>query len=368
VNEGSGFDLRWARPDDEPDIRALVGSVPMPGAVAVRFAREPDYFLGTTIMGDPCDVLIARHKPDGQLAAIGCRAEHRAYVNGQETRLGYIGQIRVSEGFRGMWLVQRGALRFKEAGAPTLLYYGVIASDNPRARKLLAESRLPGGVHVRRMCGITTRAIMLRPQRKQPDEGLEVRIGSPEAMKEIVEFLRREGPRRQFFPAYTQADFSGGLRLRGLAPEDIMVARRDNAVVGVMAAWDQAAFKQDVVHAYGPALRRLRPMYDLAARLFGFAPLTLPGQALPLAFAACVCVAHDDRRVMQALVDACKRHSYAKGKAYLMLGLADDDPLLEAMSGTLHISYHSDLFAASWSEEPLRTLDDRIPYIEIATL
>jgi hypothetical protein len=25
----------------------------MPGAVSVRFAREPDYFLGATIMGDP---------------------------------------------------------------------------------------------------------------------------------------------------------------------------------------------------------------------------------------------------------------------------------------------------------------------------
>jgi hypothetical protein len=56
------FDLRWATPDDEPDIRALVGSVPMPGAVAVRFAREPDYFLGAAIMGDPCDVLVARHR------------------------------------------------------------------------------------------------------------------------------------------------------------------------------------------------------------------------------------------------------------------------------------------------------------------
>ena len=71
----SNFEFRWATPDDEPDIRALIGSVAMPGAVAVRFAREPDYFLGTTIMGDPCDVLVARHQPDGQLAGIACRAE-----------------------------------------------------------------------------------------------------------------------------------------------------------------------------------------------------------------------------------------------------------------------------------------------------
>ena len=55
------FDLRLADPGvDEPEIRALVGSVAMPGAVSVRFGREPDYFLGTTTMGDPCDVLVAR--------------------------------------------------------------------------------------------------------------------------------------------------------------------------------------------------------------------------------------------------------------------------------------------------------------------
>ena len=35
------------------------------GAVAVRFIHEPDYFLGTSIMGDPCDVLIARERLDG---------------------------------------------------------------------------------------------------------------------------------------------------------------------------------------------------------------------------------------------------------------------------------------------------------------
>ena len=113
----SGFDLRWAAPDDEPDIRALVGSVAMPGAVAVRFAREPDYFLGATIMGDPCDVLIARRQPDGRLAGIACRAERRAFVNGRESPLGYIGQIRVAPGFRGRWLVQRGA-QLVQGGEP----------------------------------------------------------------------------------------------------------------------------------------------------------------------------------------------------------------------------------------------------------
>lgn len=368
MSSETGFEIRWATPDDEPDIRALVGAVPMPGAVTVRFAREPDYFLGTTIMGDLCDVLIGRHRLDGRLAGIGCRAERRAYVNGRESPLGYIGQIRVAPEFRGRWLVHRGAKWFKEASPPGLLYMGVIAGENPRARELLVGTRLPGSPHATRVCGLTTCAILLRPRRSPHVTGVDVRPGAPETLGEIVEFLRQHGPRRQFFPAYTLEDFTGGVTLRGLRPQDIMVARRGGAVVGVMAAWDQAAYKQDIVDAYGPALRRLRPAYNLGARLLRARPLTPPGQAIPLAFAACVCIADDEPAVMKALISACAQSAYQRGKAFLMLGLADNDPLLPVARRWLHVTYRSDLFAASWNDDPASLLDGRVAYIEIATL
>jgi len=176
-----------------------------------------------------------------------------------------------------------------------------------------------------------------------------------------------QGPRRQFFPAYTFEDF-GEVRLRGLRPQDILVARREGAVVGVMAAWDQAAYKQDIVDAYGPALRRMRPFYNLVARLLGAQPLTPSGQAIPLAFASCICVADDDLAVMRVLLSACARTAFKRDKAFLMLGLADEDPLLAVARRYLHITYRSDLFVASWSGDPSSLLDGRIPYVEIATL
>jgi hypothetical protein len=368
MSSESSFDLRWATPADEPDIRALVGSVSMPGAVAVRFAREPDYSLGADIMGDPCEVLVARHQADGRLAGIACRALRRAYLNGQEAALGYVGQIRVAADFRGHWLVQRGTKWIRQAGPAGLLYTGVIAGENPRARQLLVGARLPAGLRVARVCGLTTCAILLRKQPPWHAPGIAVQPAAPERLAEVVEFLRQQGPRRQFFPAYALEDFTGGVRLRGLEAQDILVARRGGAVVGVMAAWDQAAYKQDIVEAYGPMLRRLRPAYNLVARLLGAQPLTPPGQAISLAFAACICIADDDPSVMRALLSACAQHARQRGKAFLMLGLADNDPLLAVARQSLHITYHSDLYAGSWSEESLARLDGRVPYIEIATL
>ena len=368
MSADAGFDIRLATRDDERDIRALVGSVAMPGDVAVRFEREPDYFLGTTIMGDPCDVIVGRHRADGRLAGIACRAERTAFANGEEARVGYIGQIRIAEEYRGNWLVPRGAKLVREMSPPGLIYFGVIARENPRARQLLVGPRPPLGLRAVRLAGLTTCAILLRPRRPWSAPGLDVRPATAEQLPEIVAFLRRCGPRRQLCPAYTVEDFTGGERLRDLGADDIMVARRSSAIVGAMAAWDQSAYKQDVVDAYGPTLRRLTPLYNLGAPLIRARPLTPPGEAMPLAFAACICVADDDPNVMRALVTACARHAYDRAKAYLMLGLADSDPLLPVAERFLHVTYRSDLYALSWTADPAAVLGDRVPYIEIATL
>lgn len=362
------FELYWANPDDEPEIRSFVGSVPMPGAIAVRFAREPDYFLGATIMGDPCDILVVRRVSDGRLVGLGCRAERHAFVNGRESRLGYIGQIRVAAECRGHWLVQRGAACFKAASPPDLLYVGVIAGDNARARNLLVGIRPPGGLHTAHMGGFTTYALLLHRWCAARASGVDVAPGTPQALEEIVEFLRRHGARRQFFPAYTLGDFTDGRRMRGLRPQDVMVARRSGEVAGVMAVWDQAAYKQDIVGGYGPSLRRLRHLYDIGARLVGARPLTPIGEAISFAFAVCVCVANDDLVVMRALLAASMAAARARGKAYLLIGLADSDPLLTVVRRSLHVAYRSNLFAVSWSSPPVEVLDGRVPYIEIATL
>jgi hypothetical protein len=362
------FELRQATAQDDADIRALISSVSMPGDVSIRFSREPDYFLGATIMGNPCDVLVARHQPDGQLAGIAVRAEHRAFLNGQEATLGYIGQIRIVLDYRGRWLVHQGADWLRAASSPDLLYFGVISSENARVRQLLTGSRPPAGLHTRDMGGLTTCALLLRPSRLQRTPGVDIHPGSTETLPEIVDFLRQQGARRQFFPAYTLTDFTNGTSLRDLKAEDILVARRGSQIVGVLSVWDQEAYKQDVVERYGPTLRRLRPAYDLMARCIGARPLTAPGQAIQLAFTAGICILNDEPVVMRSLLSAARINAYQRGKAFLMVGLSDKDPLLKTVQRHLHIKYHSDLFAVSWSSEAIRQLDERLPYIEIATL
>jgi hypothetical protein len=103
---------------------------------------------------------------------------------------------------------------------------------------------------------MTTYAIVVRKSGRERYRGVQLEQASAETLPEIVEFMQMHGPRRQFFPALALEDFTGGRRLRGLAPEDVLIARRAGLIAGVMAVWDQAAYKQDIVGAYGQTLVR----------------------------------------------------------------------------------------------------------------
>lgn len=362
---------------DEPEIRRLVGSVTMPGTIAVRFEREPDYFLGTPLMGDPCEVLLVRHEPDGALAGVLCRAWRTHLVNGEPRRLGWIGQVRAAPGHRGRWLMHQGLPLLRAKDDTGGLHLGVVARDNPRARAVMLERRPPGGLRARPIARLVTRALLLRrgqghwTRRSDGVRGVALLTGASIDPRRLMDFLRTQGARRQLFPAWSLEDLVGGRTLRGLAPEDIAVAVTDpgGAIVGTVGCWDQRAFKQDVVAGYPAWMSRLRPAWNLLAERLSGPDLPAIGDPIPQAFAALICVADDDPAIFRLLLEQVARRAVVKRCGYLLVGLTEGDPLAAGIGRWPSIRYTSDLFAFSWTDPtPGAELDGRIPVVEIGTL
>jgi hypothetical protein len=375
VSRHQAFRFALAAAADEPEVRALAGSVVVPGDVAVRFERQPDYFLGCSVQGDPCDVLTARHEPGGELAAVAVRAERRVYLNGQETRVAYVGQIRIAPRFQGRWLSHRAAAEFAALRDPATLIFGVIARDNPLSRGTLTGPRPPGAPIVRRAAALVSHAHVLhrrgpprRPVRRRGG-GLDLRPAGPGDLDELVAFLTAHGPSRQFFPVVRVEDLVGGRTFRGLALEDICLAWRGGAIVGVLGAWDQTSYKQEVVAGWSPSLARLHPAWDTAARLLGAAQLPRPGQPIRTGYAALGCVAGDDPTVWRALVAMARDRAREQGLAFFMTSLDERDPLRSAAGRTLRVTYRSDLFVASFAgRDPDLVLDGRPVHLENGAL
>ena len=363
------FRFLQATADDEPEIRALVGSVAMPGTVSVRFEREPDYFLGTTIQGQPCDVLIARHTPDDALAGVMVRAMRRVFLDGKEATVAYIGQIRIAPRFQARWLMQRAALEAVRLGDRSIPYMGVVASDNPVALGTITGRRPPGAARVERIGRLRSLALMThrRPRLRRPR--LPVTPCDLGALDAVVDFLRTHGPDRQLFPVVEREALLDGDSYRGLRLEDLMVAWRDGGIVGVLGSWDQSGFKQEILADDGPRLRRLRPAYDPLARAIGARPLPRPGEPILTAFGALRCTADEDPDVLAALLRAARSRARAQGQAFLLVGFDRREPLLSTLGRPLAVTYECDVVLGRFPDDGASpTLDGRPVHVEVGTL
>jgi hypothetical protein len=334
-----------ARAEDDVDIRRLLREVPLGGAIRLTLEREPDSFAGGAIQGDAHQVIAVRERPGGPLLGFGSRSILDAWINGVQSRIGYLSQLRV-DGRRvhtGFPLLRGYALMrelHRDGAAP--FYVTTIVEDNVPARRLL-EANLPSMPRYRPLG----------------------RLG------EIADFLERNGARYQFAPRWSLTTLLSRERCRGLHPDDFIVARRRGRIVGCLALWDQRAFKQTVVRSYEPRLRLLRPVINAAGPWIGVPRLPSPGAELRSAFLSHIAVEEEDPRILLALLGDALRRAAHLDVDCLVLGFAEGHPLLPVLSRFVRgRRYRSLLYAVHWEDgaEAVRSLDGRVPHLEVAIL
>lgn len=360
-----------AGPADDEGIRGLMGRQVMPGRVRLALPREPDFSLGCAVAGDDCRVVVARSRESREVVGVACRAVRRVFVNGRERRIGYLGQLRVDERFRGRWLVARGfsLLAGIDRADPLPAYLVSIVEGNDEAAGVLVKRRRPSFPAFHEVARYQTLALPLRRARASLPGSAAIAPATEDQLPDLVRFLRAEGARRQLSTVWSETDVRG-LSALGLRIDDILIARDAGRIVGVMALWDQTGYKQAVVRGYSGWLRMVAAISS-AGPFKASRPL-VPGvgDEIRSAYAALISIARDDAALFARLL----REVYARARArrfdYLLVGLDARDPLLKAARAYPHVSYPSRLYLASWLDGGSlhAELDDRPAYVDIATL
>jgi hypothetical protein len=366
------FRFDHATADDDAAIRRLLAINPVPGPVTLTYEREPSYFLGCGTLGRFCQVLVARHRPSGEVVGIASRATRPLFVNGRVEEVGYLSQLRVDRRFRGRWLVSRGFHFLKQLDADGLVdgYLTSIPDENVVARGMLLDLRRDHFPVLREVDVLYTLALVLRAPKVAPQSPYEICRGSWMDLGAIVAFLRRHGPAKQFFPAYAEDNFGASSLTLGFRVEDFILARRHGEVVGVVGLWDQSSYKQTVVRGYSGMLRWARPCHNVAAGLLGAQPLPPLGGHIRSAYASFICTVNNDPDIFRVLLRHVYNLAAERQYAYLMVGLTARDPLLAVARRYWHIAYRSGLYTVCWEDgsDLHERLDRRVPYVEIASL
>lgn len=375
----------FARPADDAGIRTLVARQVMPGHVRLTLGREPDFSLGCAVTGENCHVIVARSLADGAVVGVACRTTRQVFLNGREERIGYLGQLRIDERFRGRWLVSRGFSLLDEIQRrdPVSAYLTSIVDGNDEAKGVLIERRRPSFPHFRSVSQYRTCAIPLWRSRAPVSGREEIVAATVGELPELVRFLRRECARRHLSTSWTTQALRDMTEL-GLPVEDIRIARqrlsrrsgegaKAGDIVGVIALWDQTAYKQAIVRGYSGWLKLLATVTRGRESWLPRTILPAVGEQIRAAYASLVCVAHDDQRVFERLLREVYNLAHARRFDYLVIGFDTRDPLLDAVRRYPHFSFPSRLYLASRIDGPREgssheQLDSRPTYVDVATL
>jgi radical SAM superfamily enzyme YgiQ (UPF0313 family) len=363
---------RLATSADDAGIRHLLRETPMPGALQIAFLKEPGFLPALSVEGRFSQAFIGV-VGTGRIIGVASRSVKNAFINGQVSPLGYLSALRLAADQRGGIYLARGYKLLKElhADGRTKIYITTIIEANLVAARLLTSGRagLPAYHDLGRYRCL---AISLKQRvGTLPQNGLTVRQATIQDIPSIIAFWRREGPRRQFFPEYMEEDLmdtSGGM-LRGLSLQDIWLAYLDGSLVGTAAAWDQSSFRQSLFLGVGRRIPGLRAVYNLAARAAGYPLLPPRGTMLSYFNLSLACIKDNDARTFNTLFRRMMLH-YRDRYSLLMAGFHERDPLFAEISRYRGFSYGSRLYVACWEdgEEQFRSLDGRVPYLELGAL
>ncbi|MDQ3159657.1 MAG: hypothetical protein M3Q51_01385 [Pseudomonadota bacterium] len=364
------FHFSLADHGDDAALRQRLAEDHMQGNISVSFRREPDYFLGCAVQGHRSEILKCTDASTGRIVGLGARHTTKLFVNGVETQVGYLSDLRTNAGVRRGTLLARGysALASLHAADPMPLYFSIILDGNEAALAAITTAR--AGLPIYKNWGrILTPAIHLDRQRDELHaNGISLRRGDATLMPGVFAFLKQELSSKQLAPCYSHEDL-GTSRLLGLRPEDFYLAFRGNDIVGCVAAWDQSEFRQTHVERYSPALRRIRPFYNLVAKVSPLHALPAPGGKIPYFYLGLVASRNNCPDIFATLVRSVYRDRRKSGYHFMIAGLHESDPLCAVLADYRRIDAGGTLFLIYYPNDSdfAGRLDNRIPYVEMAT-
>jgi hypothetical protein len=364
----SRFGIELATAEDDPELRELLRSSPIPGQISVTFEREPSFFDSCRVRGDFFQVGVGRDRRTGEIIGVGTRSIAPGFINGQPQPLGYLADLRLDPQYRGGMLIARGYrfLRHLHEDHRTRFYTTVIFSENHAALTTIASGRA-GLPRYHDMGTIHSPGINIRRAAPPVPAGCEILRGSQQLLPDIVECLNRNNSRRQFAPVHTAAMFLH--QWRDFRIENFHVALRGSKVVGVVGCWDQSFFKQTRVAGYGPRLRWIVPLANALRPVTRVPRYPKLGEEVAYFYLCFIAIDDDNLPVFRALLRSVYNAAVGQGYLYAVVALHERDPLLPALRDYSLTPFSGRLFCVAFEdgEDLFCKLDGRVPYLEAAT-
>ena len=330
----AAFTIRDGTVEDNEQLIELSAACAMVGEMSLRVDRGPDFFALNRLEGDRWQLGVA--EVAGRV--VGCIAfsERRAFVNGCESRTGYVGDFKVHPHFRNTKIAdalshygERACAQLPPA-APVMIT--VLAGNKAMERRLAGPRGVPA---FRRVATIRTHSIPILWRRGTRPPRIKVEPARWGDLDRMVKLWNEVAPRRQLAPVISADSLAQWIQSApGLDISSFRLARSTNGeILGFLAPWDQRSFKQLTVVGYSRRMNIARIAFNSAATILGAELLPKTGAALSCVTTTHICVPEDRVDVLRALLLSAYDELRRSRCSFLNVGLDVRDPLTAAIDG-----------------------------------
>lgn len=350
-------------------LEILAASPIETGALSICFDRRPSLFDMAELKYSP--VVYVGFFRGSELVGYALFGIHEGHVNGRPEPVCHFTDLYVDPTARHRGFFYLAWKTFAELRTQPRFSYSVVMQGNRAAQALISRrhGKFPAVPYSETVAELDARTIVITFPRRLSRK-FSVRNATMADIDAIVALLDREYRGRLFGPVVDRTVFLERLRRPGLGLEGYHVAERAGKIVGVCAAWDCGAFKQNRVVRYGMRLRAVRMLFGALTRVTGLPALPRAGESFRDVHLTDWAVEDRDPEILEALIRKVYAAYRAKKYNSIVLGSYAGDPLLTVTDGFTMERLHSDIVLASTEEEMLREgrIDVSRPYIDVALL
>jgi hypothetical protein len=338
----------------------------MEGQIAIRFERDPDYFVGARIQNLDERIYIGWDKNNEKAFAICNVGSRPVYVGNQIQSVPYYCDLRILPEYRNKTILARGFRFLRESVLVGDSYAQcLIVSDNDRALDALTSGRggLPNFYHTG---NYNTWAISLGQSFGKPGTDVQIRRARREDLPGMQQLLDIQGPHKLFYPAYELQQIGKHPYYLNQKIEDYFLAFRNGKLVGMLGTWDLEFCKQSRVVSYAPSIRWFRRAFNKLHFLNKGFQLPQEGSLLKYFVLHTVIIKDNDPAILQALIQTVGRES--SGYDYFLLGLSATDALNHAVNRMKKRLYKAGHYIISYGRPEILDSPVKDFYLEVARL
>jgi len=338
---------------DNQEVLELINSTYIKGDIDILFSKEPNYLEAMQTTADVVQPVVGT--VNNKVEVLGTRSLKKVYINGKGEILGYLSDLKISSKAKKIHALSEGFQFMKTLmdDKRAKLHIATIIDDNRQGKIALTWKNKSPNVPNFYDLGVMNTYFILPIFPKFCLSKIKVIRGSLDLMDKIVEFLNTEGANKQFFPVYSKEYF---LNLPNFNPNDFYVAIENDKIMGVIAKWDLTPFKQVIIKKYNGNWALIKHF------------LPKENQSIKQFYLSFIAIKDNSNKVFEAILN--KIYNDSRHYKYFSLILHSKDNLNNSLKKYFNIKYKSRLYITEYlnDEEIKNLIDNRIPYLELASL